>query len=76
LLSEVKESRKQDVIDPLLAKIQKLGLKSHKDAQKLVTAGMIPILILLLKTRAVDGVGLEAVLIALGILTYVFPFES
>ncbi|KAJ7898577.1 armadillo-type protein [Mycena olivaceomarginata] len=31
---------------------------------------MIPTLILLLKTRAVDGVGLEAVLIALGILTH------
>ncbi|KAF7334676.1 Protein kinase domain-containing protein [Mycena venus] len=70
LLSEVKEGRNRDVIDPLLVKIQKLGVKSHKDAQKLVTAGTIPTLILLLKTRAVDGIGLETVLIALGILTH------
>jgi hypothetical protein len=69
LLSEVKEGRKQDVIDPLLIKIQNLGVKSHKDAQRLVTAGTVPSLILLLKTRAATGHGLETVLIALGILT-------
>ncbi|KAJ6602491.1 hypothetical protein DFH09DRAFT_1124971 [Mycena vulgaris] len=70
LLSEVKEGRKREVIDGYLDKIQRLGLRSHKDAQKLVTAGTIPTLILLLKTRAVDGMGLETVLLALGILTH------
>ncbi|KAJ7208014.1 armadillo-type protein, partial [Mycena pura] len=54
----------------LLTEIQKLGLRSQKDAQKLVTAGTIPTLILLLKTRAVDGIRLEAVLLTLGILTH------
>ncbi|KAJ7186748.1 armadillo-type protein [Mycena filopes] len=70
LLTEVREGRKREVIDDYLDKIQRLGLKSHKDAQKLVTAGTIPTLITLLKTRAVDGVGLETVLLALGILTH------
>ncbi|KAJ7641354.1 hypothetical protein FB45DRAFT_1022109 [Roridomyces roridus] len=70
LLSEVKEGRKQDVIDSYLYKIQKLGRRSHKDAEKLVTAGTIPTLILLLKSRAVEGIGLENVLTALGILTH------
>ncbi|KAJ7020727.1 hypothetical protein C8F04DRAFT_1013931 [Mycena alexandri] len=70
LLSEVKEGRKREVIDPLLSKIQKMGMKSNKDAERLVTAGTIPTLILLLKTRAVDGIGLENVLMALGILTH------
>ncbi|KAJ7640158.1 hypothetical protein B0H17DRAFT_1023203 [Mycena rosella] len=70
LLSEVKEGRKREVIDGYLDKIQKLGMSSHKEAQKLVTAGTIPTLILLLKTRAVDGIGLETVLLALGILTH------
>jgi hypothetical protein len=59
------------VIDGYLDKIQQLALSSHKDAQKLVTAGTIPTLILLLKTRAVDGIGLETVLLTLGILAYV-----
>ncbi|KAJ7475199.1 hypothetical protein B0H11DRAFT_2195216 [Mycena galericulata] len=70
LLAEVKGDRKREVIDSYLHKIQKLGRRSHKDAQKLVTANTIPTLILLLKTRAVDGFGLEAVLLALGILTH------
>ncbi|KAJ7037062.1 hypothetical protein C8F04DRAFT_1393846 [Mycena alexandri] len=70
LQSEVKEGRQQDIIDPLLSRIQRLGRRSHKDAQKLVTAGAIPALISLLKTRAVDGTGLETVLIALGILSH------
>ncbi|KAJ7075996.1 hypothetical protein B0H15DRAFT_805837 [Mycena belliarum] len=70
LLAEVKEGRKREVIDGYLDRIQKLGLRSHKDAQKLVTAGTIPTLILLLKSRAVEGDGLETVLLALGILTH------
>ncbi|KAF8170722.1 armadillo-type protein [Mycena galopus ATCC 62051] len=70
LLTEVKEGRKPEIIDGYLDKIQQLGLRSHKDAQKLVTAGTIPTLILLLKTRAADGIGLETVLLTLGILAY------
>ncbi|KAF7361275.1 Protein kinase domain-containing protein [Mycena sanguinolenta] len=70
LLTEVKEGRKPEIIDGYLDKIQRLALKSHKDAQKLVTAGVIPTLILLVKTRAVDGVGLETVLLTLGILAH------
>ncbi|KAJ7629388.1 hypothetical protein DFH06DRAFT_719248 [Mycena polygramma] len=70
LLTEVKEGRKREVIDGYLDRMQRLGLTSHKDAQKLVTAGTIPTLILLLKTRAVDGIGLETVLLTLGILTH------
>lgn len=77
LLSEVKEGRKRDVIDSLLSSIQELGLSSDKDAQKLVTAGVLPTLILLLKTRAINGIGLETVLVTLGILTYVHQrFDS
>ncbi|KAF7361188.1 ARM repeat-containing protein [Mycena sanguinolenta] len=71
LLTEVKEAwRQPEIIDGYLDKIQRLALKSHKDAQKLVTAGVISTLILLLKTRAIDGVGLETVLLTLGILAY------
>ncbi|KAJ6577746.1 hypothetical protein B0H19DRAFT_1253057 [Mycena capillaripes] len=70
LLSEVKDGRKPEVIDPLLLSIQELGLKSDKGVQRLTTAGAIPTLILLLKTRAVDGIGLEIVLVTLGILTH------
>ncbi|KAJ7730868.1 hypothetical protein DFH07DRAFT_848205 [Mycena maculata] len=70
LLSEVKGDRKREVIDSYLIKIQKLGRSSHKDAQKLVTAGTIPTLISLLKNRAVEGIGLETVLLTLGILTH------
>lgn len=75
LAAEVKEGRNRYVIDPLLSTIQEFGLKSDKDAQKLVTAGVIPTLILLMKTRAVDGIGLETVLLTLGILTYVWTFR-
>ncbi|KAF8167051.1 hypothetical protein K438DRAFT_247706 [Mycena galopus ATCC 62051] len=70
LASEVKEGRKREVIDQLLSTIQELGLKSDKDAQRLVTAGVMPTLILLMKTQAVGGIGLENVLVTLGILTH------
>ncbi|KAJ7902704.1 hypothetical protein B0H14DRAFT_2667320 [Mycena olivaceomarginata] len=70
LLTELKEGRKPDVIDGYLDKIQQLCLKSHKDAQRLVTAGLISTLILLLTARAVDGIGLETVLLTLGILAH------
>ncbi|KAJ7259794.1 hypothetical protein C8J57DRAFT_1515160 [Mycena rebaudengoi] len=70
LLTEVRDGRKRDVIDNYLGKIQNLGLRSHKEAQKLITAGTVATLILLLRTRAVDGIGLEAVLITLGILSH------
>lgn len=65
------EGRKQDVIDDYLRKVQFVSSQSSKEAQKLVTAGIVPTVILLLKARAVDAVGLELVLMTLGILAYV-----
>ncbi|KAF7290544.1 Protein kinase domain-containing protein [Mycena indigotica] len=70
LLTEVKEGRKREVIDEYLGKIYVIGLRSQKDVQQLVTAGLIPTLITLLKTRAVDGIGLEPVLFVLGLLSH------
>jgi hypothetical protein len=69
--AEVTEGRNRRAIDNHLTKIYDLALQSDKDAEKLVTAGVIPSLILLLKARAVDFVGLEIVLITLGVLAYV-----
>lgn len=71
LLAEVKEGRKQEVIDDYLDKVRFLCQQSDKEAQKLVTAGIVPTVLLLLQSRAIDGVGLELVLITLGILAYV-----
>lgn len=68
LQAEVTEGRKQDVIDDYLRKVQSLCSQSDKEAQKLVTAGIVPTVILLLKARAVDAVGLDIVLMTLGIL--------
>nr|GAT54379.1 predicted protein [Mycena chlorophos] len=70
LLTEAKEGRKPEVIDEYLAKVHTIAMRSPKDVQKLVTAGLIPTLITLLKTRAADGIGLEPVLIALGLLVH------
>ncbi|KAK7018626.1 kinase domain-containing protein [Favolaschia claudopus] len=70
LLTEVKDGRKREVIDGYLYRIQQLCLKSHKDIQKFVTAGIITTLISLLNIRAVDGVGIETVLLTLGILAH------
>lgn len=71
LQAEVLEGRKQDIVDGYLHKVQHLCSQSYKEAQKLVTAGIVPTVILLLKARAADEVGLELVLITLGILAYV-----
>ncbi|KAF7978821.1 hypothetical protein HWV62_44605 [Athelia sp. TMB] len=68
LLAEVKEGRKQEVIDDYLDKVQFLCLQSPKEAQKLVTAGIVPTVLLLLQARSIEGVGLELVLVTLGIL--------
>lgn len=71
LHSEVMEGRKQEVIDDYLRRVQFVSSQSYKETQKLVTAGIVPTVILLLKARAVDTVGLELVLVTLGILAYV-----
>lgn len=68
LQAEVTEGRKHEVIDEYLRKTQLLSSQSDKVAQKLVTAGIVPTVILLLKARAVGADGLEIVLITLGIL--------
>ncbi|KAJ7029223.1 armadillo-type protein [Mycena alexandri] len=70
LISDKREGRKREVLDDYLNKIQRLGFTSHRDAQELVTAGTIPTLVMLLKGRAVDGIGLDAILLTLGILIH------
>ncbi|KAF7291470.1 Protein kinase domain-containing protein [Mycena kentingensis (nom. inval.)] len=59
LLAEMQSGRKNGAIDELLGKVHVVALRSEKDVQKLVTAGLIPTLISLLKMRAADGVGIE-----------------
>ncbi|KAG9083743.1 hypothetical protein FRC06_004384, partial [Ceratobasidium sp. 370] len=70
LQSEAVESRQQSMIDEHLVDVQKLAASSEKEAQKLVTAGVINTLTILLRERAVDSVGLDLVLKALGTLTH------
>lgn len=69
--ADVKEGGTRAAIDNHLAKIQYLASQSCKDAQRLVTAGAVPTLIHLLKTRAADSIGLDIVLITLGTIAYV-----
>ncbi|KIY66413.1 ARM repeat-containing protein [Cylindrobasidium torrendii FP15055 ss-10] len=47
-----------------------LASQSDRDAQKLVTAGIVPTLIFLLKIRAAECTGLELVLATLGLLAH------
>ncbi|KDQ55608.1 hypothetical protein JAAARDRAFT_324034 [Jaapia argillacea MUCL 33604] len=68
LHAEVTEGRKQEIIDEYLLRAQSLALQSDKTAQRLVTAGIVPTVILLLKARAVNATGLEIVLVTLGVL--------
>lgn len=74
LHAEVTEGRKQEVIDDYLEKVRSICSRSDKEAQKLVTAGVVPTVLLLLQARAIDGVGLELVLVTLGILVYAAIF--
>jgi hypothetical protein len=60
-----------DIIDGHLVQVITIASASDTDVQQLVSAGVIHTLILLLKLRVVDPFGLEAVLIALGVLAYV-----
>lgn len=69
--TEVADNRQPEVIDNRLYAIQGCAIQSDKDAQRLITAGVVHTLIKLLKSRAADGVGLEAVLATLGILSRV-----
>jgi hypothetical protein len=71
LQAEVKDRRNPRAIDENLMKVYLLGSQSGKTAQRLITAGVIPTLILLLKTRAAADEPLETVLIALGTLACV-----
>jgi hypothetical protein len=70
LHTEVAEGGNQDAINDYLEKVHLLCSECSDDAQKLVTAGIVPTIILLLKARASDDAGLEIVLITLGILAY------
>ncbi|KAG8939687.1 hypothetical protein FRC00_013635, partial [Tulasnella sp. 408] len=66
--AEITGGRNRDVIDGYLQVIQQLATESQREAEKLVSAGVVPTLILLLKSRAMDGQGLDLVLKTLGIL--------
>ncbi|KAG7441524.1 uncharacterized protein BT62DRAFT_974685 [Guyanagaster necrorhizus] len=66
---EVQSTRSRDMIDSCLVKVHFLA-QSEKGAEKLVTAGIVPILIYLLKIRAADGEGLEIVLASLGLVAH------
>ncbi|KAG9024880.1 hypothetical protein FRB95_010941 [Tulasnella sp. JGI-2019a] len=70
LLSEITEGRKQEVIDRYLHLTQQLISQSEEEAQRFITAGIVPTLILLVKARAVDGVGIEIALKTLGMLAH------
>lgn len=70
LQSEVKNGRHPEIIDMYLMRVQYLALQSTKFAQKLVTAGIVPMVIDLLKSRAGSGVGLDLALTTLGVLTH------
>jgi DNA-binding GntR family transcriptional regulator len=69
LQSEAMESRQQSAIDEHLVDVQRLAASSEKEAQKLITAGIINTLTILLRERAVDSIRLDLVLKALGTLT-------
>ncbi|KAG8993039.1 hypothetical protein FRB90_000805, partial [Tulasnella sp. 427] len=66
--AEITGGRKRELIDNYLEIIQQLATDSQRDAEKLITAGVVPTLIMLLKSRAMDGQGLDLVLKTLGIL--------
>lgn len=68
LQTELNSSRNAEAIDSYVAKIYHSASESYKEAHKLVTAGAVPALIHLLKTRAGEAEGLEIVLITLGTL--------
>jgi hypothetical protein len=68
LHAKLSEGRKKEVIDDYLQKVQFLSSRFAKEAQNLVTAGIVPTVILLLKAHTVDSVGLKVVLVTLGIL--------
>lgn len=70
LQTEVRETRKADEINSYLTRIQHTALQSDRDAQRLVTAGVVPILIQLLKIRGAAGDGLEGVMVALGLVAH------
>lgn len=59
-------TRNMSAIDSYIVKIYAACLESRKEAAKFVTAGLVPVLIHILKTRAANGLGVEIVLITLG----------
>jgi hypothetical protein len=69
LAGEISANRSRDAIDDQLVNVHRLASQSDKEAQKLITAGIIPTLINLLKARAGDGLGVEVVLMTLGLVS-------
>ncbi|KAK0211892.1 hypothetical protein IW262DRAFT_1412274 [Armillaria fumosa] len=70
LQAEVQTTRRRAFIDNCLSKIQYVATQCDKGAQKLVTAGAVPVLIHLLKIRAAEPDGLEVVLTTLGLVAH------
>ena len=62
------------MLNDCMARIQLMAADSDKDAQRLVTAGVVQDLIILLRRRAMDYGGLEIVLVTLGTLACVLMF--
>ncbi|KAF5337767.1 hypothetical protein D9758_016612 [Tetrapyrgos nigripes] len=60
------------LIDLYMAKIYHTAIEADQNAHKLITAGVVPLLITLLKRRAADKShrGLEVVLLTLGVLSH------
>ncbi len=76
LQAEVQTTRRRAFIDNCLSRIQYVATQCDKGAQKLVTAGAVPVLIHLLKIRAAEPDGLEVVLTTLGLVAYVVLLVS
>ncbi|SJL08969.1 uncharacterized protein ARMOST_12345 [Armillaria ostoyae] len=70
LQAEVQTTRRRAFIDNCLSRIQYVATQCDKGAQKLVTAGAVPVLIHLLKIRAAEPDGLEVVLTTLGLVAH------
>ncbi|KAG9003437.1 hypothetical protein FRB93_011060 [Tulasnella sp. JGI-2019a] len=68
LHSEVTEGKNPEAIDHYLVMTRELIFMSEKEIPRLITAGIVPTLITLVKARSHDGVGIEVVLKTLGML--------
>ncbi|KAG8870707.1 hypothetical protein FRB97_009461, partial [Tulasnella sp. 331] len=68
LHAEVEEGRSIEAIDHYLVMVRELISQSEKEVPKFITAGVVPTLITLVKSRASHRIGIEIVLKTLGML--------